>query len=525
MMMKKYKTIGKLLATVVFASLFASCSEDTMDGINKNNNHPNDIQAKFLMTDALVSTGFSTVGGDFSLYSDIYMEYEAGVYGQMYDAETRNGEPSNATTYNNVWTSAFQVIKSLRTVIAKSSKDGSESGNDVTLGAAKVLLAYNFGVLTDLFGDVPFSEAAFNNPDGSPTVMQPKIDTQESVYAGIMKELDEAIPLLAGKDAGPYGSMEGKDLIYGGKGAAWSKAAYALKARYTMHLLNKSKDKPGDLAKVLDYISKSFASEKDEFKLAIYEGSAAKNPLYSFSNARDAFGASKSLVDKLIARNDPRAKESFMDYADSGFDQIVDPAKINVAPNGTNDEVQYTYSLPVSCYAITAPTMLMSYHELMFIKAEALCRLNRIPEAETALQTAIAAAFVNQANTIKSASVDAVKARVVTTLDDPAVAAAYYTNNIKALFTANPLKETMIQKYLGMFGASGEGVESFTDYRRMQAAGENFVTLSNPLNTTKFPLRFGYGSSDVLANRAVKAAFGDGQYVYTEKVWWAGGTR
>lgn len=518
MMMKKYKTIGKLLAIVVFASLFASCSEDTMDGINKNSNHPNDIQAKFLMTDALVSTGFSTVGGDFSLYSDIYMEYEVGVFGQMYSAEIRNGEPSNATTYNNVWNSVYQVIKSLRTVIAKSSKDGSESGNNVTLGAAKVLLAYNFGVLTDLFGDVPFSEAAFNNPDGSPTVMQPKIDTQESIYAGIMKELNEAIPLLASEDAGPYGPMDGKDLIYGGDGAAWTKAAYALKARYTMHLLNKSKDKSGDLIKILDYISKSFVSEKDEFKLAIYEGSSANNPLYSFTASRNALGASKSLVDKFLERSDPRVSQLFVT---PGKVQITDPTKLVKAPNGTPDEIQKKYSVPIACYSILAPTMLMSYHELMFIKAEALCRLNRIPEAETALQTAIAAAFLNQSVTMKGAT----GVKTVNTLDNPAVAAAYYTNNIKALFDANPLKEIMIQKYLGMFGASGEGVEAFTDYRRMQAAGEKFITLSNPLNTDKFPLRFGYGSSDVLANKAVKAAFGDGQYIYTEKVWWAGGTR
>jgi len=38
-------------------------------------------------------------------------------------------------------------------------------------------------------------------------------------------------------------------------------------------------------------------------------------------------------------------------------------------------------------------------------------------------------------------------------------------------------------------------------------------------------LRFGYGADDVLANPEVKAAFGDGQYVYSEAVWWAGGNK
>lgn len=83
----------------------------------------------------------------------------------------------------------------------------------------------------------------------------------------------------------------------------------------------------------------------------------------------------------------------------------------------------------------------------------------------------------------------------------------------------------MIQKYLAFFGASGESLEAYNDYRRMKGANENLVELKNPLNSNKFPLRFGYGADDVLANVAIKEAFGDGQYVYSEPVWWAGGSR
>ena len=80
----------------------------------------------------------------------------------------------------------------------------------------------------------------------------------------------------------------------------------------------------------------------------------------------------------------------------------------------------------------------------------------------------------------------------------------------------------MIQKYLALWGASGEATETFNDIRRMKGLGENFVTLAN---TKKFPLRMPYGNSDVVSNPEVKAAYGDGQYVYSEPVWWAGGTR
>src|SRR5690606_7906033 len=86
------------------------------------------------------------------------------------------------------------------------------------------------------------------------------------------------------------------------------------------------------------------------------------------------------------------------------------------------------------------------------------------------------------------------------------------------------LKEIMIQKYLAFF--EEESVEAYNDFRRLNAMGESFIVLENPLNNSaKFPLRFTYGSDDVTTNVNVRAAYGDGNYVYSENVWWAGGSR
>jgi ABC-type transporter Mla subunit MlaD len=83
----------------------------------------------------------------------------------------------------------------------------------------------------------------------------------------------------------------------------------------------------------------------------------------------------------------------------------------------------------------------------------------------------------------------------------------------------------MVQKYIAFYGANGESTEAYNDIRRLKAMGENFIELANPNNATRFPLRYGYGNSDTTANPNVKEAFGTGQYVYTEPVWWAGGSR
>lgn len=64
------------------------------------------------------------------------------------------------------------------------------------------------------------------------------------------------------------------------------------------------------------------------------------------------------------------------------------------------------YDTSLACWAITAPTQLLSYHELLFIKAEVLCRLNKTSEAESVLREAIIAGFINTEITLKSAIYD-----------------------------------------------------------------------------------------------------------------------
>ena len=529
----KINKIGKLLAfSFLTAFSITSCTEDAMDKVNNNPNNPTDAPAKFLITDLGVSTGFGVVGGDFSLYSSVYMEHETGISNQMYRAEVRTGEPTIATTYNNVWGTVYSNIKNAKIAIQKCQEDPSEQGNVVTEAIAKIYLAYNAAIVTDFFGDTPFTETGILNPDGTPAYMQPKIDTQEFIYTEIHKNLDEAITLLDGgnaKDEGLSGAVGSKDYIYSGKASAWYKAANALKARYTMRLLNKSSNKTKDLEDILTYVNNSVKSAAEECKLTIYDGDSQVNPLWGFSYSRNSFAASESLIDKFVERNDPRAPQAFIEPDPTGYivygyggDQATDIESINFAPNGTPDEVQNIYGMSMALWAITTPTQLISYHEVKFLEAEALCRLGRKNEAEAALKEAVIAGFANTENMLIDATENWVGGEVNLGAD---VAEDYFEKSVKPLFAVNPLKETMIQKYLSFFGASGESTEAYCDYRRMKGAGEEFVELKNPLNTNRFPYRFGYGADDVLANPAIKTAFGDGQYVYTEPVWWAGGSR
>jgi hypothetical protein len=485
----------KIYTLFAIGMLLSACSEDTMDSINKDKNHPNDVASKYTLTDVMTSSAFSVTSSDLAFYASSYIEHNVGIYNQLYNAETRNGEPFDASTYNNSWNSIYSNLYALKGVIQKCSDGGSEAGNTQNLGIAQILTSYNLAVLTDCFGDIPWTEAL--QPG---VIYQPKIDKQEAIYTQIFTFLDAGIANLAKTSTISIG---GQDLVYGVDPSSkdvrdqadinvlWTKAAKGLKARYLMHLSFRN----AKYQEVIDNINASFANANEEFKFAQYDGSAAKNPFYSFFTDRNYFGASQSLHDKLVDRNDPRDAKFFIQYPGS--------AKLLFAQNGTTDQAQKKYGISALNNA-TAPTYMLSYHELLFLKAEAYARLgiSHLPEAETALKAAISAAFV--------------KLNVGLTAAD---AANYYTNSVKAKFDANPLSEIAVQKYIAFY--QDEALEAYNDYRRLAALG-TVIPLSNPLPV---PLRYTYGNSDVTTNPNIREAYGDGSYVKTEKVWWAGGTR
>jgi len=475
---------------IFFAGILAfnlwSCSEKIMDDINKDVNDPTDMESRLIITDCMTSTAFSTLENDFAFFASVYIEHNVGTMGQCYNAEIRSAEPTASSTYNNTWVSAYLNLYNLKLIIDKCSDGGSEVGNYHTLGIAQILSAYNLATLTDMMGDIPWSESLKPGK-----IFTPVIDKQATIYDVVFKFLDDALANL--DKASLFPSLGTQDLIYGGNISMWKKFAYGLKARYTMRL---SLRKP-DYGNVIAYANQSFTSADEQAQFN-YNGNTSVSPFYRFFQDRDYYGASQSLHNKLVARNDPRDNVFFEPYPGTGNTLVF-------APNGIPNQVAGVYSIS-AISTLTAPTYLLSYHEIEFLKAEAYVRLTDLSNAETSLKNGIRAAFAKVNIGLSST-----------------VANNYYNNNVKAKFTANPLSEVMNQKYLAFF--EEESVEAYNDYRRLKAMGNNVINLENPLNSTLFPLRFTYGSSDVTTNANVRSAYGDGTYVYSENVWWAGGTR
>ena len=516
-MKKAYQLIKTGLIFSVAAFAFAACSENFMDEINRDPSVSTDVTAKFILPDVELRTAQNIVGGDFNTYFGSYVEYWAGTHNQLFKAENRDAEVRVGSTYNNNWSTIYANIRNAKLIVAKS-QDDTNTPDAFARGLGEILLAYNAAIATDVFGDTPYTQVG--DPDTYP---YPVADTQESIYKDVFALLDAGIQdIKAGSN-----TMGQYDFIYGGNAGLWVKFANGLKARYTMRLLNRSANKNSDLEKVIEYVDASFASASEQASMQ-YDGSN-QNPVFDFEWSRDGISSCTSMYNKLMAREDPRAERVYWDpsYWSHFSAEEVEEA---LAPTGEPEESQYVYAYDAWFFAEVAPIHFLSYHELQFLKAEALVRLGRTEEAKEVLKGAVEAAFenfeVNVAAALAAPSVNAYGG-----LDDPGSdplsaedADTYFDDVVAPLFDADPLKETMIQKYIGLWGANGETLETYADIRRLKAEGKG--SIYGLINPGQFPLRCPYGQDDIVANPNIAKIYTDaGNYVFSENVWWAGGSR
>ena len=288
--MKMKYLYGLALATM----LFSSCSENLMDRVNRKETSKtaDKVAAKFQLTDAEVATAYSTVNGAYAWYVSSYTEQLFGTgNNQMMKAELRNpSETASATTFNNEWNSTYLNLHNIYQMIEKCSEGGINASQSDLLGMAQILNAINWGVLTDLHGDVPFTECFTGNP-------APKIDTQESIYTAILKMLDDAQTNLAngGSNAGE------QDLFFGGDTEKWSAFGHAVKARYLLHTYGRNKSV---LSEVVKEAQAAIDGGFTGCYLKVFNGVTADNAWSAYQWSRYYIGSNKT-VDDVQALNEP----------------------------------------------------------------------------------------------------------------------------------------------------------------------------------------------------------------------------
>lgn len=107
--------------------------------------------------------------------------------------------------FDNNWTTGYLMLNSIKQMEPKAQ----QNSQTFILGASKVMRCYVLMTMVDMYGNIPYSEALQGNAN-----LTPRYDNSADVYAGIYRELDEAIQLLEVIDPNS-GALQARDLYYG----------------------------------------------------------------------------------------------------------------------------------------------------------------------------------------------------------------------------------------------------------------------------------------------------------------------
>jgi hypothetical protein len=470
------------------ALIVGACTE-SLSSVNKNPNAPTDVDAQFLLPQALRSA-VEQVFGDFHMLShtSIWAQQTAEI--QYPDEEQGLVRPDNMQAFWNVYYATS--LTDIQAVIDK----GRASSRPNIEAVGLIWRSWIYHQVTDLWGDIPFSEA-LRAKEGITT---PVYDTQQAIYTGLIQTLEDASLMLdpAGQDFGPG------DILYGNDMVKWRRFANSLRMRLAMRLAARDAA-TAQTEFVAAYNAGGFLSNADAAMFA-WPGAPYQNPLYENWTGRDDHGLSKLMIDTLVSLNDPRLQL----YAEPATQDL---------PSIVYRGLQNNYAVPpltIAAYSrignfwrrdgAGTPTAIMTYSEVLFLEAEAAERGWIAGPAATLYVNAIRA-NMNQydawspANAPTDAEIDA------------------YVLQPAIVYTAGAagLVQIQLQKWLSLFM---QGSEAYANQRRTDLPA---MVRGPDLSTSRFPARFSYpGGEQSLNSVNLNAAVtrqGGGLDLITG-VWW-----
>ncbi len=474
-----------MLTAVMFAA--AGCKK-YLD-VNKDPNNPTDVPENLLLPPLITDIGVTVAGGSFSVQNtsgialiNAYWMQQLSLNQPLPQFESYKFTTGDAEyTWGEVYINILQNLKRLR--------DYAEANGNHSYGViGKILTAYTLGVTTDMWGDVPYSQAF----EGS----KPTYDKQEDIYKTIQTLLDDAIAenklergvLKPGAD----------DFLYGGNMAKWEKFAYALKARHYIHLTKA----PGHTAAAqadlaLAALQNAFTGTSDEATLNIFSEDAGKqNPW--FKNTEVGAGGvvlGATLTSFLIANADPRLPVIANQGSQNTYLGRVSTSEVvpDVTIYSTLSDFFGGANPDGTTAGAAAPIALLSYSELEFIKAEATFIKSGAAAAQPIYQQAIKNNMAKLGIDINGASVTS------------------YLAARGTLTGGNAIQRIMEEKSI----ANLLSVENFNDWRRTGFPALKVVAKPEAGIST-IPRKYQYSQQEVSTNPQPENT----NTKITDRVWW-----
>ncbi len=507
--MKKINKYYIILLFLVLGSI-TSCDK----GFDEMNVNPVDLTS----VDPAFQLNYSIISSA-STYSNL--QYETIIVKQMINpfsgvgAAAQYNQDNRSVTSAN-WTRYYRnVIKDLIEITAKL-KDNTSRSNLYNM--ARIWKAYSFMVVTDTYGEIPYTQSGKGYIDG--TVL-PKYDTQEFIYTEILKELESAAASLDVSKP-----VESRDILYAGNVESWRRFANSLLLRGAMRLskVNTSLATKYVTSAVAGGLMRSIADNA-----YIQHDANYPNPVGIQLNGGQSFFfyAAKDFITYLKSTNDPRLTSISVRYvgAKSGTDQKesianrtaqaqigmpigYDNTTISEAVTADNLVSMYEYSQldRTRMGGSTAPSFFVTYAQTQLLLAEAVFRGWAQGDPSVLFSNGI------RAHMSQLATYGASTAIPLASIDAYVQANPY--NPAKALEIINT--QYWIASFLN-------GPEAFANFRRSGYP----VLVPNPypgsdLKTEAFIRRLTYPDAELNVNSAnvQEAISRQGADILDTRVWW-----
>ncbi|WDF57428.1 SusD/RagB family nutrient-binding outer membrane lipoprotein [Mucilaginibacter sp. KACC 22063] len=435
--------------------------------VNQDPNRPTSVQEALILAPVELEISTSVMGsGGVSSTIQEYMQVMAlnqvapnsGTY-LMYNGDM-DGD------WGNIYVGCLNNLVNL-------TKMAQADGKTNYSGISKILTAYCLATATDLWGDIPYSQAFQGT-----TNLTPAYDTQQSIYTQVQSLLDAGIADINKKSTIVPGN---DDYYYSGNMSKWLKLAYTLKARYYMHLANAPGTTPAAQAQLaLTALNNGMASNDDDFKMPYTGTAGTENPWQQNFLPVSTFVLGDTFVNGLQQRNDPRLSKMVAPAVQTG---LYTGRQNGLTAIGSLE----AYSIPADFYAgAGAYNYLVNYSEALFLKAEATY-------------------YISGYATAAPYYVAGVKSHMTKLGVSDADAATYLAS--RTLSSTNGLQLIMEEKQIADFLL----LENFNDWRRT-----GYPKLTKVLNAlSDIPRRVLYPQVEITSNpQPAQSA------KLTDRVWW-----
>jgi hypothetical protein len=459
--------------------LFSAVScKKSLDESNINPNASEHAQPDYLLTAAIKATSDTYWGTTNNMNSSLlFVQHWAKI---QYTDPDRYIYTN--TGFQELWSTGYSSgIINLNQII----KLADAQSNSNYKGVALVLRSWIFTLLTDAYGNVPYSQAGDID-----RYLLPKYDTQRDVYLGVLADLKTAQTALD-----PSGKAIAGDIVYANNIALWKKFANSLRLRVALRIADREPELARQTIAAIQTEGGSYISANSEIAQLVYKSSPNQNPISNLFDTRDDYRISKTIVDQLAALNDPRLPV----FASKAAATQLYTGVPNGLLTGDAAALGLTKTSKPGAYFIApaAPAVIISYAEVLFDRAEAAARGFTGEDAASLYNQAIAASLSQYG--ISTTDIAAYQAL-------PAV--QYDASNYK--------KSIGNQKWIALFG---QGLEAFAEWRRL-----DYPVLTPAVAGTlngKIPVRFIYpGTEQSLNPDNYKAAVANqGTDALTTKLW------